>query len=52
MPIEIREMQITAIVKEQEEKLPSAKDMKQMKEQIVEECIEQMMQILDGLQER
>lgn len=52
MPIEIKEMQITAVVKEQEEKLPSAKDMKEMKEKIIEECIEQVMQILEGIEER
>lgn len=52
MPIDIKELQITAVVKEQDEKLPSAKDMKEMKEQIIEECIEQVMQLLENKQER
>ncbi|MCB0563227.1 MAG: hypothetical protein KDD01_02500 [Phaeodactylibacter sp.] len=52
MPIEIKELHITAVVSEGDEKIPSAKDRQKMKEEIIAECLEQVMKILEDKEER
>lgn len=52
MAIEIKELHITAVVKDQQETLPSAKKEKEKIEMIIASCIEQVLQILAEKTER
>jgi hypothetical protein len=52
MPVEIRELVIKVTITEEEERQDQSKELQDLKNKVVKECIEKIMTKLETLQER
>lgn len=52
MPVEIRELIIKVTITEEEERQDQSKELQDLKNKVVKECIEKIMTKLETLQER